>query len=178
MANSSTSKKAKPNFAVPGPLGDYLILTKLNRGGMADVYLAQHLSRNDCWVAVKSLLPSLLAQKRYVEMFTSEGQLGKLLKHEHIAETWDVGSLQTERGPVHFLAMEYVHGRDLGAVLRVFRREGRQMPIPQALYVITCVLSGLSYAHALSDSSGAPLHLVNRDISPGCGVRIISRPGC
>ncbi|MEL6180481.1 MAG: serine/threonine-protein kinase, partial [Myxococcota bacterium] len=143
-------------------------MTKLNRGGMADVYLAQEIGTDDPehWLAIKTLLPRLYDQSRYIDMFTSEGELGMMLQHPNIARTYSVEQAERRDGRVPLLVMQYVHGRDLGAVARNFRRDNIRMPIPQALYIMQEVLKGLSYAHNLRDSSGTLLHLVNRDISP------------
>ena len=168
MPKPAQAETPRPRFSIPGPLGDYLIHTKLNRGGMADVYLAQPLGARDpgSWLALKTLLPRLYDKPRYIEMFTSEGELGLMLQHPNIARTVAVAQVERRGGAVPLLAMEYVHGRDLGAVARHFRRDRARMPIPQALYIIEGVLRGLDYAHTLHDPSGTPLHLVNRDISP------------
>lgn len=156
----------KPPFRIPGPLGQYLIFTKLNKGGMADVYLAQHRDHPERWVAFKVLLDSLTSKRKFVSMFQSEGELGKRFNHPNIVPTFDVGHLEVEGQDLHFLAMDYVHGRDLGAVGRHFREGDGAMPVPQALYIAREVLRGLAYAHDLTDEAGMPMHLVNRDVSP------------
>lgn len=153
-------------LTIPGLLDDYLVLTRLNQGGMANVYLAQTVEPQPHWVAIKTLLPSLVQRRRYVEMFRNEGELGQMLDHPNIVETLAVGSRGEGEQALHYLALGYVHGRDLGAVGRYFRKNGARMPLPQALYVAQEVLKGLEYAHKLADASGQALHLVNRDVSP------------
>ncbi len=154
-------------FRIPGPLGNYLVFTKLNKGGMADVYLGQPMGTPERWVAIKVLLSKLSERRKFIQMFDSEGKLGMLFNHPNIVRTWDVGQLEVEGNTLHYLAMDYVHGRDLGAVGRYFRNnQGARMPVNQALYVAREVLSGLAYAHDLEDDTGQPLHLVNRDVSP------------
>lgn len=151
---------------IPGPLGHYFVITKLNKGGMADVFLAMHAGDPSRWVALKLLRPRLDGQKRFIEMFVSEGRLGLMLNHPNIAQTLEVGHADRTDGPMHYLAMEYVHGRDLGAVSRYFRKGGTRLPVGQSLYMMEEVLKGLGYAHELTDETGMPLHLVNRDVSP------------
>lgn len=151
---------------IPGRLGNYLILTKLNKGGMADVFLGQPLYAPNHWVAVKTLLPKLAQRSKFISMFRSEGKLGMMFNHPNIVRTWDVGVDEGGDSPIQFLAMDYVHGRDLGAVYRSFQRAGDKMPVSQAMHVGAAVLSALAYAHTLTDAQGDPLHLVNRDVSP------------
>jgi len=159
----------KAIFPIPGPLGKYTIFTKLNKGGMANVYLGQPAAEGfgagERWVAVKTLLPKLTSSKKFVSMFRSEGTLGMMFDHPNIVKTWDVGSVNCEGEAVHYLVMDYVHGRDLGAVSTHFA-QGSRMSIGQLLYIAREVLKGLAYAHDLCDDSGMPLHLVNRDVSP------------
>lgn len=133
---------------------------------MADVYLGQPIQSMDRWVAIKVLLPELSQSQKFVSMFQSEGELGQMFKHPNIVRTWDVGKVTLDEGTLHMLTMDYVHGRDLGAVARHFRGERSPMPVNQALYIASEVLKGLAYAHDLEDEAGKPLHLVNRDVSP------------
>lgn len=142
------------------------MLTRLNKGGMANVYLGQTAGPRPRWVAIKTLLPDLAARPRFVEMFRSEGALGKLLHHPNIVETHDIGVQGEGPDALHYLVLGYVHGRDLGAVGRHFRKANARLPLPHALYIAHEVLQGLDYAHARRDDAGHPLHLVNRDVSP------------
>ena len=151
---------------IPGRLGNYLILTKLNKGGMADVFLGQPLYAPMHWVAVKTLLPKLAQRSKFIGMFRSEGNLGMMFNHPNIVRTWEVGTDEAGEQAIHYLAMDYVHGRDLGAVYRSFQRQSARPPITQALHVGAEVLGALQYAHTLADAQGDPLHLVNRDVSP------------
>jgi serine/threonine-protein kinase len=149
---------------VPGELGNYLLLGRIARGGMADLYLAEHLEALDQeqYFAVKVLLPKLAQRRKFVDMFRSEGRLGILLKHPNIVRTVEVG----RDGPIHFLAMDYIDGQDLGRVLRAFRSVEAPVPIETSLYIVRQALKALSHAHNLRDHTGQPLNLVNRDVSP------------
>ncbi|MCA9565542.1 MAG: serine/threonine protein kinase, partial [Myxococcales bacterium] len=155
----------------PGPLpqppcqfGDYILLTELARGGMAEVYLGQQVTNalTDDFLAVKLLLPKLAKRRKFVDMFTSEGTLGLMLNHPNVVRTYDVGRVRYTR----FIAMEFIEGQDLGKIVRFFRKAAAPIPLEAALYIVHEVLEGLQYAHDLEDESGQPLHLVNRDVSP------------
>ena len=148
---------------VPGDLGDYRLLTRVARGGMAEVYLAERIaSPDEGFLAVKVLLPRLAQRRKFVDMFTAEGKLGLMLDHVNIVKTLDVGSM----GRIRYIAMEYIQGQDLGRIVRVFRNAGAPVLVPIALLVVRESLAGLAYAHELEDASGAPLQMVNRDFSP------------
>jgi TonB family protein len=62
--------------------------------------------------------------------------------------------------------MEYVHGKDLRAILKSSRTKNKPMPVDLAVLVISKIASGLDYAHRKRGPNGQPLNLVHRDVSP------------
>jgi tetratricopeptide (TPR) repeat protein/predicted Ser/Thr protein kinase len=126
----------------------YRILSKLGRGGMGVVYLAEdtHLARQ---VAIKfsSASPS---DEQYRARFLREARAASALNHPHIARIYDYG--ETNDGHP-FIVMELVAGEDLS---RLMRRGG--MSIPQALRIVEEVAEALAEAHRLG--------IVHRDIKP------------
>lgn len=149
--------------ASPYPLGPYLLFKSLKKGGMARVFLGVRSDDPERLLAVKTLLPKLAQQALYREMFASEGEVGRRLRHRHIVKTLDHG----EASGTPYITMEYVFGADLAAVNRRLRRQGRTLPLPVAVTLARHVCAGLAYAHALTDEQGRPLEIVNRDVSPG-----------
>lgn len=89
-------------------IGDYRLLRRLGRGGMANVYLAEQLSlrRN---VALKILKPELATDESYVKRFEREAQAAAALVQANIVQIYEVGC----DGPYHYIAQEYVRGRNL-----------------------------------------------------------------
>jgi serine/threonine-protein kinase len=144
--------------------GHYEILAPLGKGGMAEVVRGRTL--DGPWagteVAIKRLLPQLARAPEYVQLFAREAELSIALRHPNIVQTLDVGSI----GGVHYLAMEWVDGRDLGQVLRRCRKQHIALPIDFAVYLARVLLEALDYAHRAENASGAPLHLVHCDVSP------------
>src|SRR5581483_7815273 len=66
-----------------------------------------------------------------------------------------------------FLVMEYVAGRDLRDVLDALSERGVQISPVVALFIVKEMLEALDYAHRFADPrTGAPLHIVHRDVSP------------
>lgn len=153
-----------PTSLAPGSrLGRYQIIRRLQKGGMAELYLARQLAEGgyEKIVAVKRVLPHLAEDAAFVRMFLNEARLAAGLDHSNIAHVLDFGS----EGPEHYLVLEYVHGR---SVLEVLREAGKQggLPLPCALTIIHEVAAALHYAHDKAGPDGRPLGLVHRDVSP------------
>ena len=131
-------------------LGDYQLLRRLGKGGMAEVYLArqQSLGRQ---VAFKVLRPSLASDESYVRRFHNEAQAAAKLVHANIVQSHEVGRLEG----VHFIAQEYVPGRNLQQVLA---RQGRGFTAGQTINVLMQVAAALQKA--------AEQNITHRDIKP------------
>src|SRR6185503_11613579 len=98
-------------------LGKYKIVRRLTAGGMAEVFLAKQVGIGgfEKLVALKRIQRELLETRhRAIELFLNEAKIAGRLTHPNIVQVLDVGEVQ---GAL-FLAMEYVHGKDLRAVLK------------------------------------------------------------
>ena len=93
-------------------LGDYQLLRRLGRGGMAEVYLAEQLSLRR-QVAFKVLRSNLALDAAYVRRFHNEAQAAAKLVHANIVQIHEVGCIDG----IHFIAQEYVAGQNLKQVL-------------------------------------------------------------
>jgi serine/threonine protein kinase len=149
------------------PFGKYLLLGKIARGGMAEIYRAIPAAGPPQLLAIKCMRSHLAKESRFVEMFIREGKLAMMLDHPSIVRTFDVGSVDGR----YFITMEYLSGQDLNTILRRCQETSRRVPVPHAIYVALCVCRALHYAHTLANSRGEPLNIVNRDVSPS-NVRI------
>ncbi|RMH44920.1 MAG: serine/threonine protein kinase, partial [Deltaproteobacteria bacterium] len=151
-------------MAEPGgiPFGNYRLLKRLARGGMAEVFLARQggLEGFHRVVAVKRILPHLAATPEFVRMFTDEARLAARLAHPNIVHIYDFGKV----GEHYFIAMEFVDGVHAGQLIK----HGRSEPLPVELVarIGADACAGLRYAHALTDERGRKLRLVHRDVSP------------
>jgi serine/threonine-protein kinase len=130
-------------------LGDYRLLRRLGRGGMADVYLAEQASLRRR-VAFKVLRRSLAQQENYVRRFHNEAHAAAALIHANIVQIYEVGCT----AGIHFIAQEYVEGRNLKQVVA---RKGA-IGIPQAVLIMRQVAAALHKA----GKEG----IVHRDIKP------------
>ncbi len=143
-------------------IGPYRIIRTIALGGMGEVFLAT-LERSGGFekrVALKCVLPRLMADPRFVELFEREARLAAALSHRHIVQIFDFGQAAGRS----WLAMEYVHGVDLKAVLDGLGPE--PLPLGLAIDIGIACARGLDYAHRARDPRGRPLHLVHRDVSP------------
>lgn len=146
----------------PVPFGTYYLLGLIARGGMAEVYRARPVSGERKLCAVKVMRPQLAREARFIDMFHREGKLAMLLENRCIVETIEVGQHEGR----HFIAMEYVPGRDLTQVLRRCQETHQRIPVPHAVYIAARIAEGLHFAHTLAGPDGRPLNIVNRDVSP------------
>jgi serine/threonine protein kinase len=145
----------------PVAFGKYYLLGLIARGGMAEVYRARPQVEKRL-LAVKVMRPQLAREARFIDMFHREGKLAMMLRNRCIVETIEIG--QTDNR--HYIAMEYVAGRDLTQVLRRCQETQQRIPVPHAVYIAARIAEGLHFAHNLAGPDGRPLNIVNRDVSP------------
>ncbi|MCY1076492.1 serine/threonine protein kinase [Archangium lansingense] len=148
----------------PQLFGKYQLLKKLATGGMAEVWLARQkgiegFAKN---VVVKRILPHLAEDREFVDMFGNEARIAARFNHPNIAQVYEFG----EANGTYFIAMEFIHGEDLGRVMRKAYNAGGWIARPLAIRIVASACEGLYYAHTRSDDSGRPLKVVHRDISP------------
>ncbi len=151
----------------PVAFGAYYLLGLIARGGMAEVYRARLQTGDNRLFAVKVMRPQLAREPRFVDMFHREGKLAMMLTNRCIVETMEIGEWEGR----HFIAMEYIGGRDLTQVLRRCQETQQRIPIPHAVYIAARIAEGLHFAHTLAGPDARPLNIVNRDVSPS-NVRV------
>lgn len=160
----AVSRESVPGALPPGSqLGRYQIIKRLAMGGMAELYLARQTGDGgyEKIVALKRVLPHLTEDVSFVRMFLNEARLAAGLSHSNIVHVVDFGSEAGE----HFMAMEYVHGRSVQAVLKAGAQH-KGVPRDVALTIVHEVAAALHYAHERAGADGRPLGLVHRDVSP------------
>ena len=142
----------------PQKFGSYVLLAPLGEGGMGAVYLAMSGHREmETLCVVKRMLPTLLSQPEHVRRFRHEANLARQLVHSNLAHTHNIGEVDGEV----FLVQEFVEGNDVSALLDHMAAQRRTLPVPVAIYIVSEIARGLSYAHDFEN-----LNLVHRDINP------------
>lgn len=144
--------------------GRYTLLHRLARGGMGEILLAraegiEGVAGTSRLCVIKTIRSNLAGDPELIERFLSEARVLASLAHGNIVPVYDVGRV----GDTFYVAMEYVGGKDLHAVLRRSREQELRMPLPLALFIARELANGLAYAHR-PRSGGAGL--VHRDVSP------------
>ena len=130
---------SNPETIVRDALGpQYDILKELGRGGMAIVYKAiqRNLGRD---VALKVLPQGLTHDEKLLKRFHREARSAAQLNHPHIVTIFDEG----EMNGVHYMAMEYLNGRDLHDIIQ----ENGPRTAGQLVSLLAPIAEALGYAH-------------------------------
>jgi serine/threonine-protein kinase len=146
-------------------LGRYELLGHLANGGMSRLYLARldghaGFARH---VVLKTLRPGESDDPAFVSMFLDEARLVAQLHHQHVAHVYEFGVADDG---TYYLAMEYLHGETVRAVLDRARAVGYRLPLDFALTVVCAAAAGLHHAHEQCSAAGRPLGIVHRDVTP------------
>ncbi|TVP97899.1 MAG: hypothetical protein EA381_13930 [Planctomycetaceae bacterium] len=134
---------------LPSRVGDYRIDRLIGSGGMGRVYLAEHATMLRT-VALKTLPMERMRQPSAVDRFYAEIRVAARLLHPNIVTAFDAGFA----GGVHYLAMEFVNGCTLSALVG----ERGPLAIGDAVSAIRDAARGLAHAHAAG--------IVHRDVKP------------
>ncbi|RKG64929.1 serine/threonine protein kinase, partial [Corallococcus exercitus] len=132
---------------------------------MAEVYLARAITpdgQRGPAVAVKRLMPHLVADRRIVQMFLNEARITAQVRHPHVVSILELGM----EGGEPFIAMELLEGRSFAEVRQEAAERGQRVPLGITLRVLVDACRGLDAAHRAVDEAGRPLRIVHRDFTP------------
>ncbi|MFY0529389.1 serine/threonine protein kinase [Archangium gephyra] len=148
----------------PIPFGKYLLLDRINIGGMAEVWRGKMFGAGgfERLVAIKRILPNIAEDDEFISMFIDEAKISVQLNHANIAQIYELGQITNS----YFIAMEYIPGRDMRAIFDRCRKKSEPAPVPLVAYVVSKMCEGLDYAHRKKSNQGQDLNIVHRDISP------------
>lgn len=132
-------------------LGKYRILKEIGRGRFSVVYQAVDTSLKDRPVALKVLHPQLLVDPVFIRRFHQEAGVAANLRHPNIAIIYEIGEIEGN----HFMAMEFVEGRGLDAIIS---QEG-PLPLDRVVKIAAQIASALDYAHGQG--------IIHRDVKSG-----------
>jgi tRNA A-37 threonylcarbamoyl transferase component Bud32 len=134
-------------------LDEYRLEDLLGQGGMARVYRAIDV-RLERQVAIKVIDASFRTDSDYMMRFEREAKAVAQLEHPHIVSLYRYGEIEG----LLYMAMQYIEGSTLNALLASYRQEGNLMPVAEVHRVTQQVCQALDYAH----SKG----VIHRDIKP------------
>ncbi len=151
---------------IPGQetLGDYILEEKIATGGMAELFKAKRkgVEGFEKTLAVKRILSTVAEDRELVEMLIDEAKIASQLTHPNIVQIFDLGKKDNS----YFIAMEYVHGKDLRTILKTLNSKKKLLPYELSAYITIKICDALYYAHNKTDTEGKPLKIVHRDVSP------------
>ncbi len=134
----------------------YRLGPRLGAGGMAEVFAGEVIGAEGFArrVAIKRVRAERSEAPRFAALFIEEARIASRLCHPNVVSVLDFD--RDPRGRL-FLVMELVEGKDLAALC-----EAGPLPPPVAIFLLSELLRGLGYAHALPHGGG----YVHRDLSP------------
>lgn len=131
-------------------LGQYHLKRELGRGGMGQVYLAEHqLLKRPC--AIKVIHPHHVVNPQALARFEREVRSTAALSHWHTVEVYDYG--HTEEGTFYYV-MEYLPGMNLGELVARFG----PLPISRTIHFLRQTCAALREAHREG--------MIHRDLKP------------
>ncbi len=129
--------------------GPYYLKRLLGRGGMGEVYEAEHTVKE--WtVAIKLMSVALSQDPVFRKRMEREARITGRLLEPHVVPIHDYGEIDGQL----YLEMRLIEGVDLGSMLE---RDGA-LPAPRAVAIIHQVASALDAAHAAG--------VMHRDVKP------------
>ncbi|MGN6111151.1 MAG: serine/threonine-protein kinase [Kofleriaceae bacterium] len=132
-------------------VGNYLLRSVIGRGGMSEVYAAEHRFLGEP-VAVKLLRWELARDDAAIESFVSEAAKTRAVDHPNVVRLIDFG--RDDATACCYLVMERVDGENLAARLR---RVGR-LAEPDVRRLGAAIADGMHAAHERG--------IVHRDLKP------------
>lgn len=149
---------------LPQRFGEFLLFDKIGQGGMAEIFLAKSLGTlgQQRLTVIKRVLPLLSADPQFAEMLIEEAKLCASLSHKNVVQVTDLGRVEDQL----YIAMEYVEGFDLNALLRRCTRAKVPLPAEFVFLILEETLRALDYAHRATGPQGRPLQVIHRDVSP------------
>lgn len=152
---SPAAVPALPAHTLVDPVGSviadrYRVIERLSEGGMATVYLAEHVAVGRT-LALKILHPGQSSQPDLLRRFVQEARAASLVRSPHVVDIIDVG-VTPDR--LAYMAMELLDGEDLAQLLA----RGGPLPWSRLGPMILQICDALAAAHAQG--------IVHRDVKP------------
>ena len=155
---------SSPSKRQPIPFGKYLLLDRINIGGMAEVWRAKRYAAGgmEQLVAIKRILPNIAEDEEFIAMFIDEAKISVQLAHANVAKVQDLGHISNN----YFIEVEYIPGKDMRAIFDRGRKRGERAPVPLVVHCVSKMCDALDYAHKKKDGQGRDMNIVHRDVSP------------
>src|SRR6266850_6939356 len=89
-------------------------------------------------IAIKRILPTMGEDRDFIKMFIDEAKIAGQLAHANICQIFELGRIDGS----HFIAMEYIWGKDLLQIQNRLRKIKQPMPVQMACFTLAKVLEG------------------------------------
>jgi serine/threonine protein kinase len=144
--------------------GRYRLIELIGKGGMAEVFraVADGPRLHQPVFVIKRIRPDRSDSAKFVQMFCDEARISALLHHPNIVEIYDFGQIEGS----YFMAMEYLRGKDLDAVLRSLQAVRAAISPTLGAVIAREAAHALHHAHTAKLPGGAPGGIVHRDVTP------------
>ena len=135
----TTLQSDNPDFAksLESMIEGYEIVEEMPRGGQAAVYKAIHTATKTN-VAIKVLLPTMMASARARYYFEREAELIASLDHPNIVSIRDSGIIHHQ----YYFVMQYIEGQPLERYVR-----SEKLSFRETVVLFSKICTAITYAH-------------------------------
>jgi eukaryotic-like serine/threonine-protein kinase len=147
-------------------IGRYMLLKRIARGGMGEVFLASTMGLEGAErpVVVKIIRREHAKDPSFIARFLDEARVQAQLQHSGVAQVLDAAIDERTGDP--YAVVEHVEGRSLGELRARAVQLGKSIDWADAVAVATLIAEALAHVHERSDAAGRALAIVHRDLSP------------
>jgi serine/threonine-protein kinase len=165
-ANAAPASAESTGDEVPRALGRYMLLRRIARGGMGEVFLASTtgIEGAERPVVVKIIRREHATDPSFIARFLDEARVQAQLQHSGVAQV--IEATIEDRTGEPYAVVEYVEGRSLGDVRARALQTGHAVGWAEAVAIGTLIAEALAHVHERLDASGRALAIVHRDLSP------------
>ena len=148
---------------LPRNFDRYLLLKRIARGGMGEVFLATPSgtiegAERPC--VLKVIRREHIEDSSFLARFLDEARIQAQLEHPGVVRVLEA-ALDAAGKP--FCVFEHVEGRNLSEVRLRSQQLGVTIAWPDAVAIAMALCDGISHVHERTDAHGQPLEIVHRD---------------
>jgi serine/threonine-protein kinase len=160
------AEAANPNEGLPSVFERYLLLKRIAKGGMGEVFLATASgaiegAERPC--VVKVIREEHAEDASFVARFLDEARIQSQLEHPGVVRV--ISATHDELGKP-YVVLEHVEGRNLSEVRLRVQQMGIRLAWPDGVAIALGLAEALAHIHERTDALGRPLEIVHRDLSP------------
>jgi eukaryotic-like serine/threonine-protein kinase len=163
---SNTFTVESDSEILPRTFDRYLLLKRIARGGMGEVFLATPAGTIDgaerpC--VLKVIRREHTEDSSFLARFLDEARIQSQLEHPGVVRVLEAAMDSSDKP---FCVFEHVEGRNLSEVRLRAQQLGVTVSWPDAIAIAMTLCEGLAHVHERTDAFGQPLEIVHRDLSP------------